>query len=147
MAKPQYTKEDKDAIKKLKAAGKELTGEESSDELKTLLEAQEAEDRDEVTEAEEVDGIPNKLAPRTEALKVANKDVNLPVFFVATVKGGKQALYDYQGKRVSPAYGPEDRIDPSNSSSELGVKYINKAAAKFNAMRRKNIIPGEAQIG
>lgn len=146
MAKPEYTKADKLAIKALKAAGVELTGEESSDELQTLVGQQEIEGAEAATEAEEVDGVPNKLPIRTETLLINGKPHELPIFFVATVKGGKQALYDYQGKRVSPAYGATDRYQ-GDDSSILGTQHINKAAAMFNAMRRRNIIPGEAQIG
>lgn len=146
MAKSEYTKEDKAAIKTLKAAGVELTGEESSDELKTLVGQQEIENAEAVTEAEEVDGVPNKLPVRTETILINGKPHELPIFFVATVKGGKQALYDYQGKRVSPAYGAGDKYQ-GDESSILGTQHINKTAAVFNAMRRRNIIPGEAQIG
>lgn len=147
MAKVEYTKEDKAIIKTLKAAKVELTGEESPDEIKTMLGQYEIDGAEEATEAEEVDGVPNKLPIRTEGIVINGKEHSLPVFFVATVKGGKQALYDYQGKRVSPAYGATDTIDADDSKAELGTRYVNKAAAKFNAMRRRNIIPGETQIG
>lgn len=142
----EYTKKDKANIKLLKAAGVELTGEESSDELLTLVGQQEIEGAETPTEAEEVDGVPNQLPVRTEGIVINGKPHQLPIFFVATVKGGKQALYDYQGKRVSPAYGATDRYQ-GDDSSILGTQHINKAAAVFNSMRRRNIIPGEAQIG
>lgn len=147
MTSPDYTKEDKKKIKALKLAGVELKGTESSDELNTLHLAMEEEGREEGTEAAVVDGVPNSLPVRTESIIINNKPHELPVFFVATVKGGKQALYDYQGKRVSPAYGATDRVSDDVADAELGTRYINKAAAKFNAMRRRNIIPGEKEIG
>lgn len=148
MAKIEYTKEDKKIIKRLKAAGQELTGEESSEELATLNTVLDQEEGAEgATEAEEIDGVPNKLPVQSETISIAGKDHALPVFFVATVKGGKKALYDYEGRRVSPAYGAEDRVDNTTKDAELGIKYVNKACAKFNAMRRRNIIPGEANIG
>ncbi|OLS16000.1 MAG: hypothetical protein RBG13Loki_0378 [Promethearchaeota archaeon CR_4] len=142
-----YTKEEKAVIKKLTGYGIELTGEESGEELNTALEAYELENGDDVGEAEVVDGVPNKLPVRTESILIAGKAQALPIFFVATVKGGKQALYDYEGRRVSPAYGATDRIDGGDATSEFGTRHIAKAAAKFNAMRRRNIIPGEKHIG
>lgn len=147
MANPTYTKEEKATIKSLKAAGVELTGTESPDELRTLAEQQELENREEGTEAEVVDGVPNQLPVRTEKIVLNGKEHNLAVFFVATVKGGAVALYDYVGRRVSPAYGAKDPVDPTDEKSALGSNYINKAAAKYNAMRRRNIIPGEKTVG
>lgn len=141
-----YSKEDKAMIKKLKAAEIDLTGEESSDEIKTLSDQLDLNSIEPGTEQEEIDGVPNILPIRTEEIEVGGKVHQLPVFFVATVKGGKMALYSYTGQRTSPAYGPEDPYDASPLSPR-GVQYIAKAAAKFNAMRRKNIIPGETQIG
>lgn len=147
MAKIEYTKAEKALIKKLKGADIELTGEESGAELQTLSDQYDLENTDEITEQEEIDGVPNKLPIKTEKLEIGGKPHDLPIFFVAIVKGGKHALYDYQGKRVSPAYGADDVVDPGSVGSIKGQGHIAKAAAKFNAMRRKNIIPGEAHYG
>lgn len=141
----EYTKAEKILIKKLKLAGKELTGEETPDELNTLSLALEQEEAVAPSEAVEEDGIPNKLPVRFEEIQIAGKPAKLSIYFVAAVKGGKMALYAHTGQRVSQAYGPDEMYDAE--STVKGVSYIQKAAAKFNAMRRKNIIPGEAQIG
>ncbi len=145
MAKQTYTKEDKANIKVLKDAGVELTGDESSEELATLATAHEMEDRPEDTVAEEVDGIPNQLPPKTEEIEIHGKKMNMPMYVVTAVKGGKFALYAPTGQRVSPAYGDDDILPGSEGSNPTkALQYIRKAAAKFNIMRRKNIIPGEA---
>lgn len=139
-----YSVEDKKLIKKLKAAGVELTGEESSEELQTKDQAQSLEEKEDSGEAEEVEGIPNNLPIRTTPVKIGNADVKLAIFFVATVKGGKQALYDYEGRRVSPAFGAEDTIAGSVTTSTpngtKGINHINRACAKFNAQRMKNVL-------
>lgn len=140
-----YSKEDKAVIKKLVAGGVELSGKETTEELDTLRLELEANSTEDAGEAEEVDGVPNSLPVRTEDFDLAGKKIKLPIFFVATVKGGKQALYSYTGQRASPAYGTDDTVDPNDTSSEKGLKYIAKACAKFNAMRRKGVLPGETR--
>ena len=116
------------------AAGKVVNGTEEADLINTMFEALQEEEREEITEAEEVDGVPNKLPVRTEDFTQGGKVVKLPVFFVAAVKGGK-ALFNERGQRVSPVCTAES--DPSE-------RYIAKAAARFNAQRRANRLPTDA---
>ncbi len=121
---PAWGKATKAKVKALIAAGREITGAESVDLIDTLHAELESEDTEEITEQEEVDGVPNQLPVRTEAIKVANKDYNFPVFFVAETKKGP-ALYNEKGKRVSPA-----------STDPKVVSKLNKDCARFNAIRR-----------
>ncbi len=136
-----HTKADKVTIKSLEEAGVELKGDETSEELETLAAAQSMKGDDEAGVQEEVEGVPNQLPPRTEPRSLAGKTVNFPVHFVAAVKGGF-ALYNETGKRISPAYAPDQPLDESPNATK-GVLYINKACAKFNAMRWKNTLPGD----
>lgn len=147
MTKITYTKEDKLKIKQLKDAGVELSGEESPEELNTLifeLDAKDSEGEDSI--AEEIEGIPNKLPPVTEEIEVHGKKLKMPIYAVTAVKGGKFAMYSPTGQRVSPAYGVDDILPGSEKdvNPTKGLTYIRKACAKFNIMRRKNLIPGEA---
>lgn len=142
-----YTKEDKAIIKQLTEGEVVLTGEETSEELKTMLDSFVLEGGDAPTEQEVVDGVPNKLPIRTEDLLINGKVHKLPIYFVAALQGGKQAMYAPTGQRASHAYSVGDPVDLNDPSSEKGTAYINKAAAKFNAMRRRNVIPGETTIG
>jgi len=144
MAKIAYTKEDKARIKRLKDKGVELSGEESPEELETLSIVEDQEEIEEAPEQEEVEGIPNKMPPRTETIEVGGKKVELPIYFVAAVKGGKQRMYSPTGAAASPAYGVGDFIAGSEGSNPTdGIKYITKACARMNIILRKNIIPGE----
>lgn len=120
--------------RELIAAGKDINGTEEIDLINTLWEELQQEEREEVSEQEEIDGVPNNLAVRTETLSQNGKDVRFPIFFVAAVKGG-QALYNERGQRVSPVCTPTS--DPNQG-------YINKAAARYNAERRRHRLPGDA---
>ncbi len=129
-----YDKTTKKKAKELILAGKTINGTESADLINTLWEEFQEEDREEVTEQEEVDGVPNRLRPRTETLSQNGKPVNFPIFFVAAVKGGF-ALYNEVGQRVSP-------VCTSETSPNAG--YINRAAARNNAERRRHRLPNDA---
>ncbi len=143
----KYSKKDQRKIAELTDAGTELTGNETPEQLDTLIAAMEIEGRGEHPEAEVVPGVPNNLPIRTEPIVLANKHYNFAVFFMAAVKGG-QALYNYEGKRVSPAYGPEDILPGSEGSNPVkALQYTVKACARFNAIRRKSVLPGDAELG
>lgn len=120
-----YTPADKKLIKKLKDAGTELTGEETSEELQTLsdgLDVDTAKNAD-VTEKEVLPGVPNDLPVRTEKLTVNGKVVTRPIHFVAAVKGGF-AAYGLQGQRISAVEASQNelarKIDRTNSLSRAG---------------------------
>ena len=134
--KKAYTKATLRKIRELESAGRELSGDETEEVIDTMHEALELEEgAGEVTEAEEVDGVPNKLSPRFEPLRVGGKDVNFPVFFVAAVKGGTR-LYNERGQAVSGVM-----------STQKEQAYIAKAAARNNALRRSNRLPEEFAQG
>lgn len=139
MAATKISKEDKAAIARLKEAGQELTGEETSAELETMVAALDAEGGDGSTgEREVLAGVPDKLPVKYEILIVSGKETRFPVHFVAAVQGGRFALYNEFGVRISGAYGANDHIDPTDTSSQKAVMAINKMAATNNALRRKS---------
>jgi hypothetical protein len=116
------------------AAGKVLNGTEEADYINTMFEALQAEEREDNGDAEEVEGVPNMLPVRYEVFQQNGKEVKFPIFFVAAVKGG-QSLYNERGQRVSPV---------CTQDSDPNLSYINKAAARNNAQRRANRLPGDA---
>lgn len=143
----KYSKADQRKVKELTDAGVTLEGTESPDELDTLIAALPAEGADEHAAEQIIPGVPNKLPIKHEVIVLANKKYNFPIFYMAVVKGG-QAMYDYHGRRVSPVYGPDDVLAGSEGSSPTkALNYTIKACAKFNAQRRKSVLPGDAELG
>ncbi len=99
--------------------------------------------------AVEEPGVPNKLPVRTEAIVLANKQYNIGIFFMAAVSKGRQAMYNYHGQRCSPAYSADDILSGSENSSSptKALNYTIKACAKFNAQRRRAMLPGDPELG
>lgn len=123
-------------IAKLDYYNVQITGSETDAELAVLLDSAEIEQKPEVSEQEEIEGVYNQLSPKSVQMTFNGKTVRVPLFFVAK-SGGKSALYNENGKRISPAYGPEDRVDPNDDSSQLGTRAIAKAEAQFNVFARQ----------
>ncbi len=124
----KYSKADQKKIKTLTDAGKPLLGDETSEQLDTLMAALEAGERDEdAGERVEAEGVPDKLPVRTELLKIGNKEVNFPIHFVAPVRGG-YAIYNETGVR----------IDFNEDLSSLSRK-----VSRVNALRRAGRLPNE----
>lgn len=147
-AGPTYSKADKNKIKQLTEEGVPLSGTESPEELDTLIAALPVEGEGDSVQ-EEIPGVPNKLPVRFEVLILANKQYNFPVFFMAAVKGG-QAMYSYTGQRCSPAHSADDVLPGQEGASGTPTKalqYLIKACAKFNAQRRKSVLPGDPELG
>lgn len=87
--------------------------------------------QEEVTEQEEIPGVPNRVAPKTEIIRVAGKDVVLPKFFTANTAAGLVA-YGPTGQRVSP---------PAKEQDER-VR-LTKRIAHMNVRARQNVLPGD----
>ncbi len=144
----KYTKADLRKIADLKDANVPLDGTETSAELDTLVAALPVEGADEHAAEQVIAGVPNQLPVKTEIIILANKQYAFPIFFMAAVKGG-QAMYNYQGRRVSPVYNADDILPGSEetSSPTKALQYTIKAVAKFNAIRRKSVLPGDPELG
>jgi len=113
-----------------------VTGSETDAELANMLDAAEVDQKAVINEQEEINGVPNQLSPRSEMMTFNGKSVRVPLTYVAQTKGGS-VLYNENGKRISPAYGPTDHVDPNDDSSPLGTKHIAKLAAIFNVRLRQ----------
>jgi hypothetical protein len=130
-----YTKPIQRKIKAMLDEGIALTGEESEGEIETRYADFEQNDVEEATEQEEITGVPNKLPVKTEPMKIQGKDIAFPIHHVAAVKGGF-ALYNERGQRISGVCVEKEQ-----------VQYINKAAARNNALRRASRLPEEMVNG
>lgn len=113
-----------------------VTGSETDAELANMLDAAEVDQKAVISEQEEIDGVPNQLSPRSEMMTFNGKNVRVPTAFVVQTKRGS-VLYNETGKRISPAYGPTDHVDPNNDSSPLGSKQNSKMCATMNVRLRQ----------
>ena len=139
-----YTKKDKEIIKKLTDAGVELSGEETSDDLKTLL--KDNLDEEEETEQEVIPGVPNKIAPVFEPLPAGSKEKPFALHHVMAVKGGF-AMYNHLGQRISPLLVPGTPLagTPDGEKGTDEVAYHRKAAANMNAQRKARRLPNDKE--
>lgn len=89
------------------------------------------EEGEEPTEQEVIPGVPNRLASRSDIIRVAGKDVVFPKFFVVATKAGLVA-YAPTGQRVST---PETTTE--------GKIRLTKRIAHMNVKARQNVLPGD----